>query len=130
MFPSPCGDVVLKWRLHDGSNFYSDVSVPLRGCGFKIIIVNLVTKKNYWFPSPCGDVVLKLRDRRAVQHTARSVSVPLRGCGFKIHLDENGNGKLGKRVSVPLRGCGFKILFDHIFETGNRGFRPLAGMWF
>ena len=36
------------------------VSVPLRGCGFKI---------------------LALRDRI---HTDASVSVPLRGCGFKM----------------------------------------------
>ena len=39
-FPSPCGDMVLKWRLAVSSigGFYH-VSVPLRGYGFEIMVL-------------------------------------------------------------------------------------------
>ena len=36
-FPSPCGDVVLKCRKEVFMNFKGFVSVPFRGCGFKIL---------------------------------------------------------------------------------------------
>ena len=60
-FPSPCGDVVLKWDIstRDG-NITKIVSVPLRGCGFEMRQVVLLSPQ------------------------LLSVSVPLRGCGFEI----------------------------------------------
>ena len=77
--PSPCGDMVLKFRsiqiaLEDAG---VEVSVPLRGYGFEINLtphdVNI-----YEFPSPCGDMVLKccFLDRKG---GFLMVSVPLRG---------------------------------------------------
>ena len=83
-FPSPCGDVVLKYALvPDSSIEYGE------------------------FPSPCGDVVLKLTvlPNGSVR---RHVSVPLRGCGFKILIGFYRKGGVSN-VSVPLRGCGFKM---------------------
>ena len=59
LFPSPCGDVVLKYHccwVVSIRNF--KVSVPLRGCGFKIL-TSCGTGSSAMFPSPCGDVVLK-----------------------------------------------------------------------
>ena len=61
MFPSPCGDVVLKFEFEaDGRMRIGMVSVPLRGCGFEIIFMNSISDAFRLFPSPCGDVVLKL----------------------------------------------------------------------
>ena len=59
-FPSPCGDVVLKFIMPFLTSFISNVSVPLRGCGFEILRRCLVFDfRKGVFPSPCGDVVLK-----------------------------------------------------------------------
>ena len=42
-FPSPCGDMVLKWILGITPEvLISTVSVPLRGYGFEIIGVEVV----------------------------------------------------------------------------------------
>ena len=60
LFPSPCGDVVLKCAgAGAGQESASSVSVPLRGCGFEMpeAFTDDYEEK---FPSPCGDVVLKL----------------------------------------------------------------------
>ena len=59
-FPSPCGDVVLKFKYVEVTSDKMRVSVPLRGCGFKIIFVT------------------------HEELSSLMVSVPLRGCGFKI----------------------------------------------
>ena len=86
-FPSPCGDVVLKF-----SDSWNEYAKALAG-----------------FPSPCGDVVLKWLERRFLSASARRVSVPLRGCGFEMLHDMTGDNGLTVHVSVPLRGCGFEI---------------------
>ena len=84
----------------------NNVSVPLRGCGFKIIRTFRFGRSGIRFPSPCGDVVLKLSANADWIAKLDLVSVPLRGCGFKIMME-----------MFPMRSIG-------------AGFRPLAGMWF
>ena len=60
MFPSPCGDVVLKFARKIRVRTRIVVSVPLRGCGFEIVCIGLRGNTvRSQFPSPCGDVVLK-----------------------------------------------------------------------
>ena len=61
LFPSPCGDVVLKSLLSGACNPWDDE-----------------------FPSPCGDVVLKFIMAYHIYHMA-DVSVPLRGYGFEMN---------------------------------------------
>ena len=80
-FPSPCGDVVLKFSLfkRKEDDFY-DVSVPLRGCGFEMLL------------SPLCMV-------------DRIVSVPLRGCGFEIF--SLGLNKEENKSFRPLAGMWF-----------------------
>ena len=81
------------------------VSVPLRGCGFKIYFSLL------WV----GDV--------------RHVSVPLRGCGFKI-LKKAFLKRYKKTFPSP---CGDVVLKLHrslSLAWLQYCFRPLAGMWF
>ena len=58
-FPSPCGDVVLKLVFRVRTHDLSEVSVPLRGCGFEISALTMDSATFSLFPSPCGDVVLK-----------------------------------------------------------------------
>ena len=63
------------------------VSVPLRGCGFEILMQSFVEEVNEnLFPSPCGDVVLKFCVCSGECTGRRGVSVPLRGCGFEISV--------------------------------------------
>ena len=106
VFPSPCGDVVLKFCQNE------------RRCVY-----------GFWFPSPCGDVVLKLCMGFPRFGTPVHVSVPLRGCGFEISFSCTDCEKECV-VSVPLRGCGFEIIYFYTFTTPLPRFRPLAGMWF
>ena len=85
------------------------VSVPLRGYGFEILCC-VCLDSLVLFPSPCGDMVLK--SPVALSYAANvinGVSVPLRGYGFEILL---GCRRQKRRVfvSVPLRGYGFEIL--------------------
>ena len=107
-FPSPCGDVVLKYAL-------------------RLILWFLFGLK---FPSPCGDVVLKLivfhSERRRVPCSFR----PLAGMWFWNHPEDVAEAAL-LMVSVPLRGCGFEICMNN-YQKKSIGecFRPLAGMWF
>ena len=84
VFPSPYGDMVLKYpcrmtclvyslvsvplrgygfEIHTGGGRYGqlaeDVSVPLRGYGFEMSMAITYPEKVLKFPSPCGDMVLK-----------------------------------------------------------------------
>ena len=59
MFPSPCGDMVLKYDTDRGGLSRDEVSVPLRGYGFEIIAALSGCRGPFSFPSPCGDMVLK-----------------------------------------------------------------------
>ena len=88
MFPSPCGDVVLKWLSPYGDS-----------------VADIL------FPSPCGDVVLKYRTLRTYRRVHHEVSVPLRGCGFEILPPSCLEQYASTSVSVPLRGCGFEIFY-------------------
>ena len=106
LFPSPYGDMVLKYLLRRSDPKENlIVSVPLRGYGFEIVFSLGLNKEE-------------------------KVSVPLRGYGFEItylcmyvFLD--------CAVSVPLRGYGFEIYGLNIAqEVSFNGFRPLAGIWF
>ena len=54
LFPSPYGDMVLKWQGR-----LEVRSVPLRGYGFEIRGHSAGLMEIYKFPSPCGDMVLK-----------------------------------------------------------------------
>ena len=59
------------------------------------------------------------------------VSVPLRGYGFEIGLIKMKQNTINM-VSVPLRGYGFEIdiIMYNVKIKPERGFRPLAGIWF
>ena len=60
-FPSPCGDMVLKFRRGEiKAHETKMVSVPLRGYGFEIVDIAYRTQNDF------------------------IVSVPLRGYGFEI----------------------------------------------
>ena len=115
-------------KKHEGGKHYVAVSVPLRGCGFKIVGIHLSGDFSSAFPSPCGDVVLKLDLTDETLERIKEVSVPLRGCGFKIVRLKPAD--LSQNVSVPLRGCGFKMRQPLRIIADICGFRPLAGMWF
>ena len=82
-FPSPCGDVVLKYStvsMHRRK--LKLVSVPLRGCGFEIMSL------------------------RAASVRMKVVSVPLRGCGFEIWA-YNKNVSYQLKSFRPLAGMWF-----------------------
>ena len=59
VFPSPCGDMVLKSMMQNMNDDLRMVSVPLRGYGFEIHCLKNLCHPWIWFPSPCGDMVLK-----------------------------------------------------------------------
>ena len=132
-FPSPCGDVVLKFhRFGFVQPSRSIVSVPLRGCGFEIQYREVcIEYRRKRFPSPCGDVVLKCLYCRAHFPWSDTVSVPLRGCGFEILArDVLADAKLlvfpspcGDVVLKSVATFGFSV-------ASSQSFRPLAGMWF
>ena len=83
VFPSPCGDMVLKYdTIKKIVLDLVEVSVPLRGCGFEIINGEHKEKEvNAMFPSPCGDVVLKFRNELADNTFSYSFR-PLAGIWF------------------------------------------------
>ena len=55
------------------------VSVPLRGYGFEIAVLEGVHDLEWLFPSPCGDMVLKSLRRDTLLCLAR-YAVLRRGC--------------------------------------------------
>ena len=67
-FPSPCGDMVLKFKEQYQTIQQARVSVPLRGYGFEIMGWYIIRKDRKMFPSPCGDMVLKLARLRAIRY--------------------------------------------------------------
>ena len=108
-FPSPYGDMVLKFYGGDGDATFVAVSVPLRGYGFEMMSRQpflffrtvSVPLRGYGpeitrdgvkrrsgaplFPSPYGDIVLKLYDLDGeTKLCSVEVSVPLRGYCFEI----------------------------------------------
>ena len=85
MFPSPCGDMVLKF-------------------GRRRFIMFIIM-----FPSPCGDMVLKFKKVTMNLDIFFTVSVPLRGYGFEMMFSQN-EWEVFIMVSVPLRGYGFEIV--------------------
>ena len=131
-FPSPCGDMVLKFHFNDvkgcffccfrplagiwfwnGGWFREDfqngtlVSVPLRGYGFEIMKFAVKNIKNaVCFRPLTGIWFWNLRKRSRSKCTTITVSVPLRGYGFEIY--------------------GYVREMTH----DNKGFRPLTGIWF
>ena len=84
MFPSPCGDMVLKWFSDEWEWRSGWVSVPLRGYGFEILELICFPNREKEFPSPCGDMVLKFIAVLEGYALLAKVSVPLRGYGFEI----------------------------------------------
>ena len=79
--------MVLKFRITtDGFSVCRYVSVPLRGCGFEMIIEDMIDRLD------------------------NIVSVPLRGCGFEIPTLVDLFDAWNEKVSVPLRGCGFEMI--------------------
>ena len=131
-FPSPCGDMVLKYGMQPlcradlRSSFrplagiwfwnstsmmlkdaFSAVSVPLRGYGFEIMKFAVKNIKNaVCFRPLTGIWFWNLRKRSRSKCTTITVSVPLRGYGFEIY--------------------GYVREMTH----DNKGFRPLTGIWF
>ena len=94
LFPSPCGDMVLKFLKEETIPWrFVIVSVPLRGYGFEMA---------RWYK------------RTLPIHI---VSVPLRGYGFEIQVNVSVTYAY-HMVSVPLRGYGFEI-FTEIFANTN-----------
>ena len=85
-FPSPYGDMVLKFYGGDGDATFVAVSVPLRGYGFEITRDGVRRGSGApLFPSPYGDIVLKLYDLDGeTKLCSVEVSVPLRGYCFEI----------------------------------------------
>ena len=158
MFPSPYGDMVLKFEvLCIGTTHTDIVSVPLRGYGFEIGVnsysLRLRTKavsvplRGYGF-----EIALSVYQRRSC---SKSVSVPLRGYGFEILTKKRSFGGTTEIVSVPLRGYGFEISIKEAFAVAAQSFpspygdmvlkfrmswyqlwwilycfRPLTGIWF
>ena len=101
-FPSPCGDMVLK---------------------FSAYCRNMNMQKE--FPSPCGDMVLKLYHADYQCDTPHQVSVPLRGYGFEsCGIRGWAHPRL---VSVPLRGYGFEITFWCTMHRRKRLFPSPCG---
>ena len=132
-FPSPYGDVVLKWyKIFWRTAGSSGRFRPLAGMWFWNYFVWVV-----------------------IVDLSREVSVPLRGCGFEISRSNSTSGwevgggfrplagmwfwndmpkdRIGSFVRFP-SPCGdvvLKFLFiPTSWKSRRRGFRPLAGMWF
>ena len=159
-FPSPCGDVVLKFRFLKGFNLALSFR-PLAGfhkpppskrgrwratragrgacdgCRF------LTIERQYrpWRPYHRCAVPLP-RGERSTSSNHTSLTLVFLG-RFPIRpVSQSASsyglaswtgqqrGRLGLRVSVPLRGCGFEIIERGVFNGKHRSFRPLAGMWF
>ena len=59
MFPSPYGDMVLKFCFLSMPEYIALVSVPLRGYGFEMGSAKEFGTGRVVFPSPYGDMVLK-----------------------------------------------------------------------
>jgi len=92
MFPSPCGEEVMKYIGKQMTDLLElDVSVPLRGRGHEIRYLLI------------GTLIFGF------------VSVPLRGRGHEILL--RSPRRLRSNVSVPLRGRGHEIVAEYILET-------------
>ena len=107
-FPSPCGDMVLKYWFF-----------------------NEETDDEAWeFPSPCGDMVLKSDLPEGETDRERIVSVPLRGYGFEIGIYTGGSDSRRDGVSVPLRGYGFEILAVRCLAVPSSICRFAARMYF
>ena len=85
------------------------VSVPLRGCGFKIILPVRSKRRCRTVSVPLRGCGFKIGISLCIRNPIIKVSVPLRGCGFKISVKLRGKPATAYAVSVPLRGCGFKI---------------------
>ena len=81
MFPSPCGDMVLKFKEQYQTIQQARVSVPLRGYGFEIMGWYIIRKDRKMFPSPCGDMVLKFTTKMTTMILLRSFR-PLAGIWF------------------------------------------------
>jgi len=108
LFPSPCGEEVMKFYRLEQSN---DGSPEAR------------------FPSPCGEEVMKFTppaEQRARDHYATYVSVPLRGRGNEIVYKIS---HLLARVLFP-SPCGEEVMKYTSFKfpiATMTCFRPLAG---
>ena len=77
MFPSPYGDMVLKFRTEPRKGMHQAVSVPLRGYGFEIArTFKCSVKKEVKFPSPYGDMVLKFLKRVGSEREGRKFPSP------------------------------------------------------
>ena len=83
-------------------------SVPLRGCGFEIMLMRKSAQIRLKFPSPCGDVVLKFSD--SWNEYAKALAGFPSPCG-----------------DVVLKYSRIHRQFLFRFRSG---FRPLAKMWF
>ena len=87
-----------------------EVSVPLRGNGYKEPRSGELPSTDWVFPSPCGE--MGIRNENANYNEIPDdlqVSVPLRGNGYKEH-------KYNERETVDK-------------EEKLMSFRPLAGKW-
>ena len=79
VFPSPCGDVVLKYSRHPYSALTLMFPSP---CGDVVLKFATGCDDHLFldkFPSPCGDVVLKSLPREVLRCAAQS-AVLRRGC--------------------------------------------------
>ena len=149
--PSPCGDVVLKFRhLANTCMWAGEVSVPLRGCGFEMFYMNdSMSNEFFGFRPLAGMCSIRLPRRnggggeRCEPVGALTADVTFSRWRYAdrsrspFHHASHGpppplrQGRLGFAHSVPLRGCGFEIRESFLNSTmQGRSFRPLAGMWF
>ena len=134
MFPSPCGEEVMKLALaYVYATIYMgcQVSVPLRGRGHEIPRGGSARRVDSLYVSvPLrgrGHEIVTLKDTMT---DSKIVSVPLRGRGHEIIQRSRISAcNYGGKVSVPLRGRGHEIAQLNALHSIDefKGFRPLAG---
>ena len=129
MFPSPCGDMVLKLCAKtNGEASATIVSVPLRGYGFEMFLPQQWSQSRRVFPSPCGDMVLKLLLLRSLMYVFyKEFPSPCGDMVLKYSLTITLLSFVCNMVSVPLRGYGFEIFMDEMLTAGYELFPSPCG---